>query len=186
MLLDELLMQHDRERQIADAELAHEVYLGHFRARWRAPRCQACCQSYRYQCSAINHLRRPPSLVLFGQSTAVLSLKRTIGPLLAARHTSVWARLLVLRLLCAESMKRHRYGHVSRGSTVSSTPERLQRCTTVRRLRAAQPWPAQKWQRSHSRTSLASVMILTTSLQTGRSRLRSHQRVQISCTQSAS
>src|SRR5262245_34290939 len=63
MFLDELLMQHDRERQIADAELAHEVHLAHFRARCCAPRCQACCKSYRYQRSAINHLRRPPSLV---------------------------------------------------------------------------------------------------------------------------
>src|SRR6478672_8855664 len=29
---------------------------------------------------------------------------------------------LVLRLLCAASMRRHRYGRVSRGSTISSTP----------------------------------------------------------------
>ena len=28
VLLDELLVQHDRERQIADAELAHDVHLG--------------------------------------------------------------------------------------------------------------------------------------------------------------
>src|SRR5262245_15111929 len=72
MLLDKLLMQHDRERQIADAELAHEVHLAHFRARWRAPRCQAYRKSYRYQRSAINHLRRPPSLVCFPPGRARL------------------------------------------------------------------------------------------------------------------
>src|SRR5215510_8154716 len=168
-------MQHDRERQIADAELAHEVHLAHFRARWRAPRCQACCKSYRYQCSAINHLRRPPS------SLVCLAIRKP--SFVEAHDRAAHGRTpyfglgptLALRLLCAAWMKRHRYGRVSRGSTISWAPERLWRGGTARRPPAAQPWSAQKWPRSRSRTSLASVMILTTSLQTGRSRLRSHQ-----------
>src|SRR5262245_49174529 len=103
MLLDELLMQHDRERQIADAELAHEVHLAHFRARCRAPRCQACCKSYRYQRSAINHLRRPPSLVWPFDSCP--SLKLTIGRLMAARHFGL-GPTLVMRLLWPHCQQR--------------------------------------------------------------------------------
>src|SRR5262245_35639594 len=53
---------------------------------------------------------------LFGQSTAVLSLKLTIGRLMAARHTSVWARLLVpeaaLRCIDEATQVRPRFARI--------------------------------------------------------------------------
>ena len=109
VLLDELLVQHDRERQIADAELAHEVHLAHLGARRAAPRRQRRPQC---RCEAVLCDQIIVGVLPFWFAGALvrgrLCEREHSGALTGARHTSALGPRLVLRLPWAASMKRHR------------------------------------------------------------------------------
>ena len=63
VLLDQFLVQHDGERQVANAELAHDVHLAHLCTRWAGPGHHRSAQCRCKQRSAIDHHRCPPILV---------------------------------------------------------------------------------------------------------------------------